>query len=79
MYAQIEKENARYLLESGALSPVHIWRADHKQLESLMCKPLTKAPRSLRGTMMHFVKYDTKISISRVPTCSLPTYYRVHL
>ena len=36
-------------------------QSDHKPLESLMCKPLSKAPRRLQGMMMRLMKYDTEI------------------
>jgi len=36
-------------------------QSDHTPLESLMCKPLSKAPCRLQGMMMRFMKYDTEI------------------
>ncbi|KAK2146392.1 hypothetical protein LSH36_611g03056 [Paralvinella palmiformis] len=65
-YVQVEKE---MLAIVWSLERFHqytfgkhiVVQSDHKPLESLMCKPLSKAPRRLQGMMMHLMKYDTEI------------------
>ena len=62
-YAQIETE---MLAVVWRLERFHqytfvkhiVVQSDLKPLESLMCKPLSKAPRILQG-IMHLMKYDT--------------------
>jgi hypothetical protein len=69
-YAQIEKE---MLAIVWSLERFHQYtfgkhvcvHSDHKPLESLMKKPLAKAPRRLQGMMMRLLKYDTEISYKK--------------
>ena len=71
-YAQIEKEMLAivFSLEKfdqytyGQKVTVH---SDHKPLESILKKPLIRAPRRLQGMMMRLQKYDTKVEYSTSP------------
>ena len=52
-------ESERFL--QYTFGKVTVIQSDHKPLESLMQKPLSKAPRRLQGMMMRLMKYNTEI------------------
>ena len=65
-YAQIEKEVLAIVWSQQSFYQYtfgkHIVvQNDHKPLESLMCKPLSKARRRQQGVRMRLMKYDTEI------------------
>ena len=69
-YAQIEKELLAivYSLEKfhqytfGRHTHVH---SDHKPLQSILAKPLSRAPRRLQGMMMRLQKYDVTVTYKK--------------
>lgn len=69
-YAQIEKELLAIVwsLERfdqytfGKFTTVH---SDHKPLETLLDKPMSKAPRRLQGMMMRLLRYDIRVEYKK--------------
>ena len=67
-YAQIEKEMLAIVFSVEKFNDYMFFRrtivyTDHKPLESIVKKPLHRAPKRLQGMMIRLQKYDLKNSI----------------
>ena len=66
-YAQIEKELLAILFAAKRFHqyvygrPVTL-QSDHKPLEVIMCKPLSKAPARLQGMLLQLQRYDLNVT-----------------
>ena len=69
-YAQIEKEMLAIVwslerFDQYTFAKHTTVQSDHKPLEALMKKPLSKAPKRLQGMMMRLLRYDVEVRYRR--------------
>ena len=86
-YAQIEKQLLAIVFSGEKFDQftfgrtVHV-QSDHKPLESILKKPLHRAPKRLQSMMLRLQRYDILLSyviMLVANSCILPTHCLVHL